>query len=554
MPHASTAILAALMLLTGSMSATAFRPPENPEPQMPDLQRQWLSAEAATDPLQAIAAWEALLEILPVDALEPGVTRKNAEQILFTHYLKATHADKARSLIAEWPVHERAWSLLLLAKTLATTDIAAAEGALSEAAALIPQVESAQQRNHLAHGLVMTALHKEKDHPLFGQFGVALAEHWQPFIDSSHKSAKKSGTSYRTTDASTDSIKPQAMLFDIATRREALQQPAYAEAKQACLAADISLDAPAEPIAGLREKKGYGGHHRSQPFAWQVMVLGGRALAGDDASVTALTALLSRWAQANALTQSDESLDSYYELKRTLLPVIVNYAIIADSLPAEKRQQIENWIDRLVRPLDEHFGGADVDRNNHRQMADATLMAWGTYRGDKTLYSIGLNGFAQALEEARADGSLPLETRRGARALWYMRHVLSSLAVIAAIADTQNNDLYATTAKSGVSLDTILHSFLNMHHAPISVLPDAAENLKPGPSTDYLSPDRGYLHRRNHGRHYMAFAEILSRRDSFAAQRLRQLMQASGFAERPLIDEYAGGNTTCFFMEPSQQP
>ena len=34
----------------------------------------------------------------------------------------------------------------------------------------------------------------------------------------------------------------------------------------------------------------------------------------------------------------------------------------------------------------------------------------------------------------RPDGSLPLETRRGARALWYQRHAIASLVVIAEIA------------------------------------------------------------------------------------------------------------------------
>ena len=54
----------------------------------------------------------------------------------------------------------------------------------------------------------------------------------------------------------------------------------------------------------------------------------------------------------------------------------------------------------------------DVDHNNHRYLADSVLMAWGAYTGDQKFYDIGEKGFMRALGDARADGSLPLETRR----------------------------------------------------------------------------------------------------------------------------------------------
>ena len=65
--------------------------------------------------------------------------------------------------------------------------------------------------------------------------------------------------------------------------------------------------------------------------------------------------------------------------------------------------------------------------NNHRYLSDSVDMAWGALRGDDALFRQGIASFLLALAQMRADGSLPLETARGARALWYQRHAIASL-------------------------------------------------------------------------------------------------------------------------------
>ena len=40
------------------------------------------------------------------------------------------------------------------------------------------------------------------------------------------------------------------------------------------------------------------------------------------------------------------------------------------------------------------------------------------------------------------EGALPLETRRGARALWYIRQAITDLSVIAEIYERNGDDLY----------------------------------------------------------------------------------------------------------------
>ena len=79
----------------------------------------------------------------------------------------------------------------------------------------------------------------------------------------------------------------------------------------------------------------------------------------------------------------------------------------------------------------------------------------------------------------RADGSLPLETARGARALWYQRHAIASLVAIAEIAAVQGYDLYALSA-DGRSLHQAVEFLARGLAEPALVLPYAAANEKPG--------------------------------------------------------------------------
>ena len=147
---------------------------------------------------------------------------------------------------------------------------------------------------------------------------------------------------------------------------------------------------------------------------------------------------------------------------------------------------VASWIDRLVRKVDHRFNG-DVDHNNHRTLADSVIALWGSVSGDDELYAIGRRGFDATLAQAKEDGSLPLETRRGSRALWYMRQTLGSLTLIAEVAAGRGEDLYAAdlrqeSGKAKAPLTRVSGYFANVVAEPDLVLPYAAENYIPGPS------------------------------------------------------------------------
>lgn len=340
------------------------------------------------------------------------------------------------------------------------------------------------------------------------------------------------------------------VLFDVKARKAELQMPSYQKAREYCMAENVKWDGKLpDPISGLKSTDGYGSDNRAASFSWYVMVLAGRALAGDIKAERELKDGLLTWAHAGALLQSDDAHDTYYALKRYMLPIVIALSIIDDHLSADDREEITGWVGAIVPKLDKKFDG-DVDHNNHRYLADSVLMAWGAYTGDQKFYDIGEKGFMRALGDARADGSLPLETRRGARATWYMRHALSSLVTIAQIDKVHGGNLYQAKNGNG-TLAAIMNYYITAFRTPVIILPHASENYIPGPHKDYLEQDVDFMRRRGHDRQYMAFAEEYRYQPTLAAKRLDLLMQQkTEWKNRPYIDEYAGGNTSCFFWQP----
>ncbi len=341
-----------------------------------------------------------------------------------------------------------------------------------------------------------------------------------------------------------------SILFDAEERRAQLQLKSYKEAKEYCLAKNVKWNGKLpSPISGLKTTEGYGSDNRPAKFTWYVMVLTGRSLAGDAKATNDLKEGLLVWARAGAFLESDGAHDTYYALKRYMLPIVIGFSAIDDKFNSNERKEVIKWIDKIVPKLDKKFDG-DVDHNNHRYLADSVLMAWGAYKKDERLINIGRQGFLKALSDARADGSLPLETRRGARAVWYMRHALSSLVTIAEIDHQLGGKLYNITHE-GNSLASLMNYFITASYAPIVVLPHAAQNYIPGPHKDYLQQDMDYMRRRGHDRHYMAFAEAYVLRETVSAKRLDILMKLeTQWKQRPYIDEYVGGNASCFYWKP----
>ncbi|MCB9982177.1 MAG: alginate lyase family protein [Rhodospirillales bacterium] len=339
-------------------------------------------------------------------------------------------------------------------------------------------------------------------------------------------------------------------LFDIDQRREELTRPEFKDIREGCMAINEKMpDRELEPRNSLVATQGYGTDNGMNNFAWAMILQGGRALAGDKKADEAARKLLLDWANAKALEETPEHYDPYYALKRGLLPTITTFAIVRPQMSKDEQETVKAWLDGLVRRVDATFDG-DVDENNHRYLADSVLMLWGGYIGDKRLYKKGVERFEAALADMQADGALPLEDRRGARALWYLRQSLADFTLMAEVGRNKGDDLYALE-KNDRSLALLMNHFLNGVQNQGVMLERASENYIPGPSNDFLNPDMGFLDNRGR-RHLLAFGEAyrLHAQNEFSRARLETLMLREVDEERPLMDDYIGGNATCFWARP----
>jgi poly(beta-D-mannuronate) lyase len=268
--------------------------------------------------------------------------------------------------------------------------------------------------------------------------------------------------------------------------------------------------------------------------------------------------LLDRWARGDGLARiAQPSANVYYALDRTMLPTLVAFALVRDdpALTPDRRERIERWLAHLVRlrgsARPESASGDVTARNNHAYLRASVSMAWGALRGDAGGFRAGIDAYRQALRDMRADGSLPLETRRGARALWYQRHAIASLVTIAEMAAVQGRDLYAEEI-DGRSLHRAIRFLLDAIDDPRRVAAYAAADVNPRIDGDPRAQDLSFLEPRGHGRHYMAWAEIYMARFPTRpeAQHLMALLRRAEPEFRPMLDDYSGGNTTCFFAPP----
>jgi poly(beta-D-mannuronate) lyase len=291
----------------------------------------------------------------------------------------------------------------------------------------------------------------------------------------------------------------------------------------------------------------------SEPFAMAVMSDAAAGVAGDAAATASLVRLLDRWARADALWGGDRrAMNRNYALDRTLLPTIVAFATIRErqELPAAARARIEAWLARLVASRLSPPADSVTRRNNHRYLRGSVDIAWGALVQDERRFQAGIAAYRDALAAMRPDGSFPLETARGARALWYQRHSIASLVVIAEIGAQQGLDLYGLQ-DGGRDLHGAIRFLLDAVDQPELVLPYAAANTNSGTELAADDQDLGFLEERGHDRHYMAWVEIYAARfpNRPEAMRLMALLGRTDRGFRPMLDDYSGGATTCFFAQ-----
>lgn len=326
------------------------------------------------------------------------------------------------------------------------------------------------------------------------------------------------------------------------------------------------------PVRTLDGPAHAGTDRAAEPFALTMMTAaaawrGRHHGDGDAAAAEEAVRELRRWARADALHGIGEAgpdrsnTNSLYSLRRTLIALLGAWNDLRTSPTGRAAAgEVEPWLARLVARQDIATGGARSraeatavsNRNNHVLLRATVEAQWASLEAP-LVGRPGLAARAHAtaratLEEMRSDGSLPLETARGPRALWYQRHAVASLVYAAELLAPLGVDLWQPRADGA-----------DLHHAVAFLVGAIGQPERLAPYTGAEAArhqDLGFLAPRGNGRHYMAWAELYRARfpDRPESAALARLVPREGEPGWPLIDDYVGGNATCRVLTPDRTP
>ncbi len=362
--------------------------------------------------------------------------------------------------------------------------------------------------------------------------------------------------------------RPGTVLVDRAARLGELERMGP-DAQRLCHVGNPEIEPSIPPVLVLDGRAGVDASNALLlPFEWAVAVNGADAFAGSVTAQERFLALLTSWAKAGAMTKllddvANSNTAVVFGLRRTLALLIPNWALArtAPQVDAADRALVDQWITQLVALADVNTGGrnramrtvncpANQDSNNcnyHRYLRDTVNAMWGALSGDEARLTKAMERVKVALRQMRPDGSLPLETQRGSRALWHQNYALGMLIAIAEVAANQGHDLYALEI-DGKNLHKGVAFLLAATAQPQIVLAYAKANVRPGPGHDWREQDLRFTEERGRW-HFMAWTEAYMARfpDHQNTRRLKRLLPSLS-EDRPLISRATGGNASCFVL------
>lgn len=183
-------------------------------------------------------------------------------------------------------------------------------------------------------------------------------------------------------------------------------------------------------------------------------------------------------------------------------------------------------------------------------------MSYGAWSNNKKYFKTGIKQWFITLKSMRKDGSLPIKTRRGARALFYHGRTLSALVQLAERAAVQGVDLYNSAARKRKTIHQAVAFFIDAIEEPDLVLKYAKTNKAPGPSKNYKIQDLGglgstmgwiapYISRFPDHPNSLRLRAIHSKPTNHLMRELASAVSINGFSA-----EWIGVDARCFYADP----
>jgi len=183
-------------------------------------------------------------------------------------------------------------------------------------------------------------------------------------------------------------------------------------------------------------------------------------------------------------------------------PMMAGYSFAKQKItvPTEEDKVIKEWFKKIVKKnqhlmyeLNRYKQGTQAvgvprSAHNHALSSAISHMQLGILLNDNKLFRKAFKNYEYAIKFQRKDGSMPIETRRGGRAMFYQGRAMTALTAIAIIAENQGYNIWDYDHK-GKNFHNIVKFFIDFTENNEIVFKYAKEMHAPGPAKDYKRQD-----------------------------------------------------------------
>ena len=215
------------------------------------------------------------------------------------------------------------------------------------------------------------------------------------------------------------------------------------------------------------------------------------------------------WAKADAAQRTGPSDHEAKHWNDTLTvnlwiasPMMAGYSFAKQRITVSEEEDkiIKDWFKKIVKK-NQHLMyelnlykqgtqavGVPRSAHNHALSSAISHMQLGILVSDNKLFRKAFKNYEAAIKYQRKDGSMPIETRRGGRAMFYQGRAMTALTAIAIIAENQGHNIWDYDHK-GKNFHNIVKFFIDFTENNEIVFKYAKEMKAPGPAKDYKRQD-----------------------------------------------------------------
>jgi poly(beta-D-mannuronate) lyase len=149
-------------------------------------------------------------------------------------------------------------------------------------------------------------------------------------------------------------------------------------------------------------------------------------------------------AQDGVFTGKMSSRQAYYVQGWVIGAVAIAYLKTRESglVTTVQQNTILPWLVEVANQTTNYYDSSHA-ANNHLYWAGLEAVAVGVAADDRKLFDWGVAAYHAGINEIQPDGSMPLEMRRGQRALHYHLYALAPLVYLAEFGEDNGLQLYA---------------------------------------------------------------------------------------------------------------